>query len=401
MGRTNKKGLYALAFGTLGLGMTEFVLMGILPYLAADLKISISTAGHFISAYAAGVCLGAPLLIFVGKQPLKRLLLLLVSISALGSIGTVFSSSYGMMLLARFVSGLPHGAYFGVASIVAKKLARQGQETKAVSIMIAGMTVANLLGVPLGTFLSIRISWRATFILTALWNLITLFYIYRWVPSVEGVKIASLRDQFRFLKSLAPWLLLLATMFGNGGIFCWYSYINPLLVHLAGFSKNSISIMMILAGIGMVAGNICGGRLSDYFSPGKTAALMQALAAIGLLMIFLFAENGTLAVLLMVICTFCLFAVSSPQQLLIINHSSGGELLGAACIQVAFNLGNALGAYFGGIPVGQGLGYQYPALMGFPMAILGALLLTGFVFRYEKNSSRQRKLFRPTKAQAS
>ena len=388
MERKNKKGLIALAFGTLGLGITEFVLMGILPYVAKDLHIGIATAGHLISAYALGVCMGAPLLVVVRRQPLKRLLLLLVSLSAIGSIGSVIAPTFRMMLACRFISGLPHGAYFGVASIVAEKLAKDGKSANAVSIMISGMTFANLFGVPFGTALSVNLSWRATFIFAALWNMITIFYIWKWVPQVEGVKDAGLKGQFRFLKSPAPWLLLFATMLGNGGIFSWYSYINPLLTEVASFKNNSISTLMVFAGAGMVLGNLAGGRLADHFTPGRTAAFMQGLSTMILMLIFFLFSYSSLAVVLMIACTFCLFAVSSPLQLLIIRYSRGGELLGAACIQIAFNLGNAIGAYTGGIPVNEGYGFEYPALVGAPMALSGFTLLIMFVREYERKGLR-------------
>lgn len=163
-----KKSLIALAFGTLGLGIAEFVMMGILPDVAHDFGISISQAGHFISAYALGVCVGAPMLILARKHPLKRILLILVTLIMVGNISAALAPNYWILLLARFISGLPHGAYFGVGSIVAEKLADKGKGSEAVSIMVAGMTIANLFGVPLGTSLSAAISWRVTFLLVGL-----------------------------------------------------------------------------------------------------------------------------------------------------------------------------------------------------------------------------------------
>ena len=182
-----KKSLIALAFGTLGLGIAEFTMMGILPYVATDLGISIPVAGHFISAYALGVCFGAPMLLLARKRPLKQILLVLMALMIVCNICSSMAPDYWVLLLGRFVSGLPHGAYFGVASIVAGKLADKGKSSEAVSIMIAGMTVANLFGVPLGTSLSHTLSWRATFLLVGAWGLITLYYIWRWVPQVEGL----------------------------------------------------------------------------------------------------------------------------------------------------------------------------------------------------------------------
>lgn len=383
-----KKSLIALAFGTLGLGIAEFVMMGILPDVAAEMHVSIPKAGHLISAYAIGVCVGAPALILARKFPLKHILLALVALIMAGNTFAALSPNFWTLIAARFISGLPHGAYFGVASIVASKLADPGKGSAAVSIMIAGMTIANLFGVPLGTSFSNAVSWRIPFLLVGVWGIVTLYYIWRWVPHVEGLPDTGLRGQFRFLKHLAPWLIIGATMFGNGSVFCWYSYINPLLTRVSGFSAESVSLLMILAGAGMVVGNLVGGRLSDIYMPGRVAMVTQGSIFVILLSIFFFAGIGWLSALLMCCCTACLFAVSSPQQILLIRYSPGGEMLGAASVQVAFNLGNALGAYVGGLPLRAGLGYQYPALLAAPVALVGFSLLLVFYRRYERKSAR-------------
>ena len=378
-----KKSLIALAFGTLGLGIAEFVMMGILPDVAKDLGISIPTAGHFISAYALGVCVGAPVLTLARKYPLKHILLVLVTLIMIGNICAAMAPNYWVLLAARFISGLPHGAYFGVGSIVAEKLADKGKGSEAVSIMVAGMTIANLFGVPLGTSLSAAISWRVTFLLVGCWGMIILYYIWRWVPQIESLPDTGLKGQFRFLKSPAPWLLIGATLLGNGGVFCWYSYINPLLTHVSGFHPQSITFLMVLAGFGMVVGNLASGRLSDKYKPGRVAATVQACICVTLLLIFFLSSVSWLSVLLMCLCTAGLFALSSPQQVLLIRYSKGGEMLGAASVQVAFNLGNAIGAYSGGLALQAGLGYQYPALIGVPFAFAGFILLTVFHKKYE------------------
>ena len=376
-----KKSLIALAFGTLELGIAEFVMMGILPDVAKDLGVSIPVAGHFISAYALGVCVGAPTLILARKHPLKHILLALVTLIMLGNICAAMAPNYWVLLLARFISGLPHGAYFGVASIVAEKLADKGKGSEAVSIMIAGMTIANLFGVPLGTSLSNAISWRVTFLLVGCWGVIILYYIWRWVPHVEGLKDTGFKGQFRFLKTPVPWLILGATALGNGGVFCWYSYINPLLTNVSGFSAESITGLMVLAGFGMVVGNLVSGRLSDQYTPGKVGTTVQAMICVVLLLIFFLSPYPWLSALLMCLCTAGLFAVSSPEQVLIIRVAKGGEMLGAACVQVAFNLGNAIGAYVGGLAISGG--YRYPALAGVPFAMVGFVLFLTFYKKYQ------------------
>lgn len=381
-----KKSLIALSFGTLGLGIAEFVMMGILPNVAHALDISIPSAGHFISAYALGVCCGAPMLILLRRRPMRQTLLFLVALMMAGSFCAALAPSYWMMLIARFVSGLPHGAYFGVASIVAARLAKPGKESEAVAVMIAGMTVANLLGVPLGTLLSTFLSWRLVFALVVLWGALTLWAIRHWVPNMDPLPDTGFRGQFHFLRHLAPWLLLAATMLGNGGAFCWYSYVSPMLTSISGFRPEAITGLMVLAGGGMVLGNLCGGWLSVRFTPGRTAAAMQGLMALALLAIFYLAPYRWVAVGLMCVVTFCLFAVSSPQQFLIIKFSPGGEMLGAASAQIAFNLGNAIGAYAGGLPIEAGLDYRYPALIGLLFALLGFAILVYFSRRYEKRA---------------
>lgn len=323
------------------------------------------------------------MLILARKRPLKHILLALMALMLIGNLGAAMATGYWSLLAARFISGLPHGAYFGVASIVAGKLADEGRSSEAVSIMIAGMTVANLFGVPLGTSLSHTLSWRVTFLLVACWGVIVLYYIWRWVPAVEGLKDTGFKGQFRFLKTPAPWLILGATALGNGGVFCWYSYITPLLTNVSGFSAGSITALMMLAGFGMVVGNLVSGRLSDKYTPGRVGMVVQGMICIVLLLIFFLSPHPWCSAILMALCTAGLFAVSSPEQVLIIRVAPGGEMLGGACVQMAFNLGNAIGAYVGGLALGGG--YRYPALAGVPFALTGFIL---FVIFYKKFQSR-------------
>lgn len=381
-----RRSLIALAFGTLGLGIAEFVMMGILPDTAVSLGVSIPTAGHFISAYALGVCFGACMLLILRKYPMKNSLLFLVSLMMVGNIGAALAQSYHFMLVARFISGLPHGAYFGVASIVASKLAQKGRESEAVSIMIAGMTIANLFGVPLGTLLSTFLSWRIIFCLVVIWCILTLYSIKKYVPYIPPLPDTGFMGQFKFLKYPAPWLLLGATMFGNGGAFAWYSYVTPMLIQVSGFKAEIITGIMVLAGAGMVAGNLVGGKLSTRFYPGKVGAGFQGVMALSLFLIFFLAPYKIPAVFLMCAVTFCLFAVSSPQQFLIIKFSQGGEMLGAAGVQIAFNMGNALGAYLGGIPIAHGMEIQYSALVGTCSAAMGFIIFSFFNHLYQNKN---------------
>ena len=366
-----KKGLYALSFGTFGLGIAEFIMMSILPDVAAGFDISLSEAGHLISAYALGVCVGAPLVVVVARSwPLRTILLALVGLFVVGNLLMALSADYWMGLCARFVSGLPHGAYFGVGSIVASRLAEKGKSTSAVAII----------GVPAGNFLGHFLSWRLVFVIAALWGGVTIWFIRRWVPVLPALPATNLKGQFRFLRRPEPWMLIAATMLGNGGAFCWYSYVNPLMTEVSGFSVGTMPVLMLLAGASMCVGNYLGGHLSDRFTPGIVAMSMQFLMFASLLLIYFFASYGFLSALLMCVCTGCLFAVSSPQQLLLLQYSPGGEMMGGAMVQLAFNLGNAVGAYFGGLSIEHGAGLESTALIGSFFALLGTTVF--LVFNY-------------------
>ena len=378
------KGLVALASGTFVLGISEYVMMGILPDVSEALAVSIPEAGRLISLYAVGVCVGAFSLLFLRKLPPKRILLILSYEMLAGAILAVTSVNYGMLLFARFIEGLPHGAYFGAASIVAVKLAEEGKKASAVSIMCAGMALANLLGNPLASLLSGSLSWRVPFVALTCLCLVELLMIWRWVPQVEALQDTGMKGQFRFLRNLDPWLILLTTLFMNCGIFAWYSYISPLLQHASGFSAKVVPYLMVIAGAGMMTGTLGGGRLADRFRPGRTTLAVSLVTIVLLGAVFFTAQLPAVSLLLTFLLCACLFAVSAPEQLMILEHAGGGEMLGGCCIQVAFNLGNAIGAYLGGLPIDAGLSYNYTGLVGVPIAVLGSVAIFLFIRKYEK-----------------
>ncbi len=376
--------LLPLALGTFGLGLTEYVMMGILPDTALAMKVSIPQAGSFISMYALGVVAGAVLLVVIARtKPLKTILLWLMSIFTIANLATAFVGNYHLFCAIRFIAGLPHGAFFGVGAISAGRLCEHGKENQAVATMIAGMTVANLLGIPFGTFISHNLSWRLTFLLIGLFGFVIVYSIIKLIPYLKPLPDNGFRGQFNFLKSIGPWLLIVAVVMGNGGIFCWYSYINPLLVKVSGIMPKYVSIVMVLAGAGMCIGNFLGGKLSDKFSPALVAGMTQLTACIALLLIFFFASNPIVSIILMCVCTGCLFAVSAPQQVLLIENARGGEMLGASFSQISFNLGNAIGAFVGALPVKYGLGYQYTAIPGAFFAFIGFVMLFYFYRKYQ------------------
>lgn len=380
-----KKSLLALATGSFALGFAEFVMMGILPATATGLRVSVPDAGDFISAYALGVCAGTLFLVFGRRVPPKRLLLGFVALVAVGNAAAACAPSAEALVAARFVSGLPHGAFFGTATIVARELADPGREGQAVSIMVLGQTVANMVGVPGGTLLAALLSWRATFLFVAVWAVGSLLLIARFVPAVRPIPDAGLAGQFRFLKKPGPWLVIGAVLLGNTGIFCWWSYVSPWLTDIGGFPADALPALLVLAGFGMVAGSLVGGRLTDRTSPGKMAAAGQAIGCAALLLIFLFSGTPATAAALMFLCAFGMFFVSSPQQLLMVKVGrGGGEMIGSACVQVAFNLGNAFGAMIGQTVLNAGASYAWPSLAGIPCSLAAVVLLAVFFTRFER-----------------
>lgn len=393
-----KKSLLALAFGTFGLGISEFVMMGILPYLASDFGVSISQAGALISAYALGVCVGAPLVaVFARKWPLKRIIYLLLVIFAAASLAMSLCPTpkdgthwqFALMLAFRFLAGTPHGAFFGVSAIVADKLSDKGNAAFAVAIACSGMSVANLIGNPLCTFVTSQFTWRLIFAFNAVWGTFTLLCVKRWMPEMEALPDHGLRAEFRFLKSPAPWIIFACTVLGNAGIFCWYSYISPTMTQLAGIPEALMSLVIVLAGAGMFVGNLSGGRLADRFKPGRTGLGIEATMCIALAATALTAHIAWCAIPLMVVCTACLFAVSLPQQLLTVRFSKGGELLGGAMVQIGFNLGNAIGAWAGGLVINEAdpFTYHYPAAVGAVLCASGVVSYFIFCRKYENGTA--------------
>lgn len=383
------KGIFALALGTFALGITEFLMMGILVNLANDLSVSVAEAGHLISAYALGVCVGAPVLLFARKFKLKTIMMFLAGLIAVGNLCAALSPSYWTLFASRFISGLPHGAYFGVGAIVARKLADPGKEVSAVSFMIAGMTVATLGGVPLGTFITNNFSWRIAFLIVSIAGMVTFFAIRHSVKDVGRLPDMGFKGQFHFLKTLPPWLIFGGVLFGQIGMYCWYSYIDPQLTLVAGFSADDLSWLMILAGFGMFAGNLIAGRLSDRFKPSAVAAFVQASAIPVLLLFFFFGHYRLAAVVLMVLGTAALFGSGSPLQSSIVGYAKGGEMLGAACIQIAYNAGNAIAAAIGAAVISAGWSYDSTALIGQPLILMGCVMLVVLYVKYEKGRPRR------------
>lgn len=370
-----KKSLLSLAFGTFALGIAEFGMMGILNDIAADLNISIVKAGHLISAYSAGVAVGATGLLVLRRFPLRRLMLVLAAIIAIGNALVALSPNYHCLLVARFVAGLPHGAFFGAGAIVCSRLADPGKGASAVAILVGGMTVANLMGVPTFTFLCQIASWRLPFGIVALIGLTTLVAIKSWVPVLPSLPDTGIKGQFRFLRNPQPWLIYAGVLFGQASVYCWLSYINPIMTQVAGFSESAMTIIMILVGAGMVLGNYSAGRLADRYPAALVTALIAVLIIVFMPTIFFCASYKIPSLVLAFIASALLFALGGPLQFLIVRYAKGGEMLGGAGIQIAFNVSNAVAAALGGFVIRHGFGLASPALAGVPCALIGAVAL--------------------------
>lgn len=384
-----KKALIALAIGGFGIGMTEFVMMGILPDVALALDISIPQAGHFISAYALGVVIGAPLLTaFGGKWPAhKTLLVLMLWFTVFNSL-SAFANSYELLMVSRFLSGLPHGAFFGIGAVVAGKLAKPGKSAQAIATMFTGLTLANVLGVPLGTYLGHHYSWNVSFMLVGFVGILAITSIKFWMPKLEKSSSAGIRKDLNVLKRGELWMVILLTTIGTGGFFAWYSYIAPLVTKVAGHPETMVSYIMILAGLGMVVGNLFGAKLAEKFSP-IYAVMISMICMVLALITNAYVAHDQLAIFFMTfLVAFIAFSLSTPIQMVMINSAKGSESLGSSMNQSAFNMGNASGAYLAGLPIAFGYDFTSASLVGSAMAASGVLIAISIIFIRKKKDKR-------------
>lgn len=367
------KQLIPLTLGGLGIGITEFVMMGLLPDIAKDLHVTIPKAGYLISAYAVGVVIGAPLLVMIaGKYPPKKILIALMAMFTVFNALSAFAPNFDTLFISRLLSGLPHGAFFGVGSVVASKIALKGKEAQAVSLMFMGLTIANILGVPLGTYIGHNFSWRISFAVVVLVGLITLLSLKIWLPALEATKNRDLKAELSFFKKREAWIIIIMISIGTGGLFTWYSYIAPLMTDVADFSAASVTYILMLAGLGMMAGNFFGGYLADRVSPAKASAILLLAMVVSLVIVHFVSWNQPLALIMTFITGAVAFSLAAPIQMLMINSAKGSEMLAASASQASFNIGNALGAFFGGLPLVYGFDYTSPAIVGAAMALIGS-----------------------------
>ena len=369
------KRLLPLALGGLSIGTTEFVIMGLLPDIANSLQVSIPEAGYLISSYALGVVIGAPILVaFSSKYPPKKTLISLMILFTLFNGLSAIAPEYYSLLSFRFLSGLPHGAFFGVGAVVATKLAEEGKQAQSIAAMFSGLTVANLAMVPLVNYIGQVFSWRLAFGIVAILGLLTILFLILWLPHLKNLRNVGLRQELEFFKTIKAWHIISIAGIGFGGLFSWFSYITPLLTEVSGFSSENISYLMVLAGAGMVMGNYLGGILADKLNPIKATALLLLLMVIALLLVFLLSENKIASLILTFICGALSMAAGSPLNILMLRAAKNSEMMAAAFMQAAFNIANSLGAFLGGIPLSLGLTYNYPSLVGVVLAGLGLIL---------------------------
>jgi DHA1 family arabinose polymer transporter-like MFS transporter len=380
-----KKSLIALSLGGLTIGITEFVIMGLLPDIALDMKVSIPVAGYLISSYALGVVIGAPLLVILGRNfPPKKMLLILALMLTVFNALSIIAPNYNFLFASRFLSGLPHGAFFGVGAVVASRLADKGREAQAISIMFSGLTLANLIGVPIGTYIGHHFIWRYTFVLIAIVGLLTFLFIYLWMPNLDKSGDVNMKTQLLFFKKTEAWLIIGITAIGFGGLFAWISYIAPLLINVSGFSPEDVSYILILAGLGMVVGNFVGGKLADKYSPAPTVLALLVVLVIDLIVVYFLSANQYVSLLFTFLTGAISFSVIAPIQMLMITTAKDSEMIASAALQGSFNIGNALGAFLGGLPLAAGYSYASPNLIGVGMAFIG-IIITFILMQRHKN----------------
>ncbi len=370
-----KKSLVPLALGGFGIGMTEFVIMGILPDIAGGLQISIPQAGHLITAYALGVVVGAPTLVsLMAHRPPRSVLVWFMLMFTVFNAMSAFSPNYELMMLSRFMAGLPHGAFFGVGAVVAARLADEGKVAAALATMFTGLTVANVIGVPAGTWLGHNMSWRAVFLVVASIGLVTMFALHRLVPPIAAKARTGLMQDLRIFRHPALWLALGITSIGTGGFFAFFSYIAPLLTDVTHIAPARIPMVMTLVGIGMTVGVHLGGRLADRVAPLQAIVILLLSMTTLLLCNGLFAASEPAMLVLAFATGANALALGPPIQVLLIAHSREAEMLGSSLGQSGFNIGNALGAFLGGIPLTLGYSYASPQWVAAALAFSGVLL---------------------------
>jgi MFS transporter, DHA1 family, inner membrane transport protein len=366
--------LLALSTGGFAIGTTEFVTMGLLPQIADGVHIDIPTAGHIVSAYAIGVVVGAPLIAALGARTgRKRLLLGLMTVFVLGNVLSAVANSYELLMAARFLSGLPHGAFFGIGAVVAASMVPVNRRAWAVSMMMVGLPVANIVGVPLTTLMGQQLGWQVPFLAVGVLGLLTLAAVWFWVaPQPVGSEV-NVRSELSALSRPQVWMALLVGMVGFGGMFATYSYITPTMTELAGFSQAAVTIVLAVYGIGMTGGTLLGGRLADRaLMPSLYGGMVAVIVVLGTFGWLAHSKPGALLGVFAMGFSASILIPALQTRLMDVAHE--GQSLAASLNHSTLNMANALGAWLGGLVLSAGYGYEWPSRVGAALAVAGLAL---------------------------
>lgn len=370
-------GLLALAIGAFGIGLTEFVIMGLLPEVAGDFGVTEAAAGWLISGYALGVVVGAlALTAATVRLPRKAVLLGLVVLFIAGNALTALAPDYSVAMIGRIVAALCHGAFFGIGSVVAASLVAPERKAAAIAIMFTGLTASNVLGVPFGTFLGQQYGWRATFWVIAAIGVVALVGLALLVPPLGHLEQPKLRSELAAFRSGQVWLSLLVTMLAFGGMFGAFTYIAYTLTEVSGFAAGAVPWLLVLFGAGLFVGNWIGGKAADRSIDGTLLVFVSALVVV-LIGFALVAANGPATVVALFLMGGLGFGTVPGLQSRIMGYASSAPTLASGANIAAFNAGNALGAWAGGLGIAAGLGYTSPIWIGAALSALALLVLTG------------------------
>ncbi|MET0901565.1 MAG: MFS transporter [Mycobacterium sp.] len=381
--------VFALALGGFGIGTTEFVAMGLLPDIAAGMNITEPTAGHIISAYALGVVIGAPVIASLSGRLSRRVLLVsLMAVFTLGNLASVVAPTYESLVVARFVAGVPHGAYFGIAALYAARMLGPSHRAKAVAQVMTGLTLATVIGVPIASWLGQALGWRSAFALVVLIGVATLAALWVWLPEIGTSHTSSPLTELGALKRPQVWLALAIGMVGFGGMFAVYTYIATTMTDVAGLSRGLVPVALMVFGAGMVVGNIVGGRMADK---SVIRSLYITITSLGVMLALfvLAAHNPWTALLLLFGIAASGSAISPALQTRLMDVAADAQTLAAALNHSALNIANAAGAWIGGVVIAAGLGYTAPAAAGALLALCGLVVLTIAVLLQQKGKEVQ------------
>ncbi|MFE6862864.1 MFS transporter [Nocardia sp. NPDC057668] len=360
--------LLALAIGAFGIGTTEFVIMGLLPEVAGDFGVSIPTAGWLVTGYALGVMAGAPIMTALGTRvSRKRMLMILMGLFIAGNLISAVAPVFGVMLAGRVVASLAHGAFFGIGAVVAAELVAPDKKAGAIAMMFTGLTVANVVGVPLGTIVGQSLGWRVTFAIVALLGVVGLVGIAKLVPEQPMREPVRLRRELAAFKNIQVLLANAMTVLGFGAVFAAITYIAPMMTEIGGFADTSVPWLLVLLGLGMVVGNLVGGRYADRHLMPMLYISLGALT-LTLALFTVTAHSKPLAAISVFLIGALGFASVPSLQKRVLDHAQAAPTLASAVNIGAFNLGNALAAWLGGLTIAAGLGYTAPNWVGAALA---------------------------------